>query len=137
MLGENFVKLKKNYSPIFIVVKPSKAVAILLDGNSKSLPSLLLEVLRAGSVPILVGGQRPASPNSLLPFAHLIDWEKALLWIPKTIFAQQQLEISLKSIDEEQWAQFRRNGRFLLEHYLGNAKGWDLFNPVSSSDGKG
>jgi hypothetical protein len=62
--------------------------SMLSSAQLLSAPSMvvaLLKVLRAGSIPVLVGGPNPATaagPNSRLPFAGMIRWERAALWMP-------------------------------------------------------
>ena len=118
-LFEKKIKINK-----YTELPSSMTLATGLLGNSTDsialIPKHVLSLFSAGSVPIIIGGPNPFGPKSPLPFGHFIRWERALLWIPHE---DGNLFKILSSIDNDTWVELRRNGRFILEHYLGNAKG--------------
>ena len=69
----------------------------------------LIESLRCGSVPVIVGIDR-------LPFDQVINWRKASVVIPH---AQLQTVLSvIATIGNEQIVGYRKQGRFLLDTYF-------------------
>uniref|UniRef100_A0A4D5S5W6 glucuronosyl-galactosyl-proteoglycan 4-alpha-N-acetylglucosaminyltransferase n=2 Tax=Ixodes scapularis TaxID=6945 RepID=A0A4D5S5W6_IXOSC len=69
------------------------------------------ESLRAGAVPVVLGGDRVE-----LPFGDFIDWTRASLLLP--LARVTELHFVLKTYLDADIVELRRRGRLLWEHYL-------------------
>ena len=70
----------------------------------------LLEALRFGSIPVILGNY------VRLPFAELLDWRKAAIILPKPRITE--LHFLLRTYTDSSIAEMRRQGRFLWETYF-------------------
>jgi hypothetical protein len=69
----------------------------------------LIESLKCGSIPIVLGLSR-------LPFDDVIDWRKAALIFPRTLW-RDALQIAA-AMDNDIMMEFRKQGKFLLNTYF-------------------
>ena len=74
----------------------------------------LIEALRCGAVPVIVGVKQ-------LPFDNVINWNKAGIILPDLI-SPPDLSALLKSFQPEALMEYRRQGRFLHETYFSSRK---------------
>ncbi|XP_014778123.1 exostosin-like 3 [Octopus bimaculoides] len=70
----------------------------------------LLEALKYGSIPVVLGNYVQ------LPFSELIDWQKAIIILPKPRITE--LHFLLRTYTDTIIAEMRRQGRFLWETYF-------------------
>lgn len=70
----------------------------------------LLEALRCGAVPIIVGLDR-------LPFDHVLEWHRAALILP-TLPSPVILSSVLTSLQPQVLMEYRRQGQFLISTYF-------------------
>ena len=70
----------------------------------------LIEALRCGSVPVVVG-------VSELPFENVIDWKKAAILMP-TLPPLEHMTAILSTLHPLTIMEFRRHGKFFLENYF-------------------
>lgn len=74
----------------------------------------LIEALRCGTVPVVVGVKR-------LPFDHVINWNKAAILL-STLLLPRALSTLLTHFQPETLMEYRRQGRFLYETYFSSRK---------------
>ncbi|GAB1610670.1 exostosin-like 3 [Argonauta hians] len=70
----------------------------------------LMEALKYGSIPVILGNYVH------LPFRELIDWQKAVIVLPKPRITE--LHFLLRTYTDNIIAEMRRQGRFLWETYF-------------------
>lgn len=87
----------------------------LIFSNSPSFSQHLYDVLRVGSIPVVVG------TDALLPFSEYLDWTQTVLTIPRRNLPF--LMPMLRSIPKNTIYRLRKAGRYFLENYVGNSKG--------------
>lgn len=78
----------------------------------------LYEALLAGSVPVVVSSKQP-----FLPFHEMIDWRLAMVKVARARLSAE-LHFILRSIAIADLLEMKRMGRFFLENYLLNTKGF-------------
>lgn len=84
----------------------------LTEGTASAAYTSLLEALRCGAVPVVVGVDR-------LPFDHVIDWHRAVVRLP-TLPPPSVLSAILSSLQPQVIMDYRRLGHFLVNTYFLN-----------------
>jgi hypothetical protein len=82
----------------------------LTEGTAVATYTYLLEALRCGAVPVIVGVDR-------LPFDHVIDWHRAAIHLP-TLPPPSVLFGILSSLQPQVVMDYRRQGHFLVNTYF-------------------
>ena len=82
----------------------------LSEGTARVTYTYLLEALRCGAVPVIVGVDR-------LPFDHVIDWHRAAIHLP-TLPPPNVLSRMLSSLQPQVIMDYRRQGHFLVTTYF-------------------
>ena len=82
----------------------------LTEGTAGAMYTYLVEALRCGAVPVVVGVDR-------LPFDHVIDWHRAVVRLP-TLPPPSVLSGILSSLQPQVIMDFRRQGHFLVNTYF-------------------
>lgn len=94
----------------------SKSKFSLIYGSSTAsyyTSARLIEALRCGSVPVIIGTNR-------LPFDTIINWNRAAVILPSTAISPSDIISLLLSIPIETYMEYRRQGRFLVDMYFKN-----------------
>ncbi|PSN36588.1 Exostosin-3 [Blattella germanica] len=73
------------------------------------------EALRAGAIPVLLGGDRLE-----MAYGEVVDWHKAALFLPKARITE--LHFFLRSISDADLLALRRQGRLVWEHYCSSVQ---------------
>ncbi|CAB3359251.1 Hypothetical predicted protein [Cloeon dipterum] len=98
----------------------SSTYALILAPTNVSIASTplilsrLVESLKAGAVPVLLGDYLQ------LPFAETLVWRKAVLHLPKARVTE--LHLILRAIPDNDLLTMRRQGRLLWERYMGSVQ---------------
>ena len=74
----------------------------------------IMEALRCGAVPVIIGINR-------LPFDKVINWNKVAILLP-VLLSPHDLSVLLSSFQPETLMEYRRQGRFLHETYFSSRK---------------
>ena len=82
----------------------------MTEGSASATYTYLLEALRCGAVPVVVGVDR-------LPFDHVIDWHKAVIHLP-TLPPPSVLSGILSPLQPQIIMDYRRQGHFLVNTYF-------------------
>lgn len=104
--SENFRRDMVKQSSFTLIIAPMNTSFI----STPLLHIRLLEALRFGSIPIILGNY------VRLPFAELLDWRKAAIILPKPRITE--LHFMLRTYTDSSIAEMRRQGRFLWETYF-------------------
>jgi alpha-1,4-N-acetylglucosaminyltransferase EXTL3 len=98
------------------LLKASTFVLIIHSehSNDQTVTMRFIEALQYGAVPVLI------SDDILLPFADIIDWERAAIMLHTAQFPQ--VHFILRTILVNDLLDIRRQGRFLWETYLSSTK---------------
>ncbi|XP_046392501.1 exostosin-3 [Ischnura elegans] len=75
----------------------------------------LWEALRAGAVPVMLGGDRLS-----FPFGEWVDWARAAILLPSARLPE--LHFLLRAVTDPDLASLRRQGRLLRERYLASVQ---------------
>lgn len=89
----------------------------LILSSFASAQQRIFEALKCNSIPVIVGSQSVSN----LPFGDFIDWNRAAIRLPRGRLAD--LVSILKQVPSQTILDMRRNGRFYMDHFLGDAKG--------------
>ncbi|KAJ9588546.1 hypothetical protein L9F63_018084, partial [Diploptera punctata] len=73
------------------------------------------EALRAGAIPVLLGGDRLE-----MAYGEVVDWHKAALFLPKARITE--LHFFLRSISDSDLLALRRQGRMVWERYCSSVQ---------------
>lgn len=79
--------------------------------SSTLLQARLYEALRAGAIPVILGGDQIE-----LPFSETIEWRRAALFLPKARVTE--VHFLLRAVPDSDLLLMRRQGRMLWERYL-------------------
>ena len=90
----------------------SSTFALILGGGETTTHARLVESLRAGAVPIVVGDVR-------LPFDDVLDWSRVAFRLADA--RATELNFFLRAVAEGDVLDMRRRGRFVWETYFGSA----------------
>ncbi|KAI1723382.1 glycosyl transferase family 64 domain-containing protein [Ditylenchus destructor] len=88
----------------------------LILSSFASAQQRIFEALKCNSIPVIVGSQSVSN----LPFGDFIDWNRAAIRLPRGRLAD--LVSILKQVPSQTILDMRRNGRFYMDHFLGDAK---------------
>ncbi|XP_058450453.1 exostosin-3 [Malaya genurostris] len=75
----------------------------------------LYEALRAGAIPVILGGDQIE-----LPYAETIEWRRAVVLLPKARITE--LHFLLRAIPDADLLSMRRQGRIFWERYLSSVQ---------------
>lgn len=94
--------------------------ALLLVPERSMVTSTLLqarvyEALRAGAIPVLLGGDQVE-----LPFSEMIEWRRVAMFLPKARVTE--LHFLLRSVPDADLLLMRRQGRMIWERYLSSVQ---------------
>ncbi|XP_058129438.1 exostosin-3 [Anopheles ziemanni] len=101
------------------VLKDSTFALLLAPGggsvSSTLLQARLYEALRAGAIPLILGGDQVQ-----LPYADTIDWRRVVIALPKARITE--LHFLLRAIPDADLLTMRRQGRLVWERYLSSVQ---------------
>uniref|UniRef100_A0A182JJ75 glucuronosyl-galactosyl-proteoglycan 4-alpha-N-acetylglucosaminyltransferase n=1 Tax=Anopheles atroparvus TaxID=41427 RepID=A0A182JJ75_ANOAO len=101
------------------VLKESTFALLLAPGggsvSSTLLQARLYEALRAGAIPLILGGDQVQ-----LPYAETIDWRRVVISLPKARITE--LHFLLRAIPDADLLTMRRQGRLVWERYLSSVQ---------------
>lgn len=83
--------------------------------TSTLLQARIYESLRAGAIPVILGGDQIE-----LPFSDMIEWRRAVMLLPKARVTE--LHFLLRSVPDSDLLFMRRQGRMIWERYLGSVQ---------------
>lgn len=83
--------------------------------SSTLLQARIYESLRAGVIPVILGGDQIE-----LPFSDMIEWRRAAMFLPKARVTE--LHFLLRSVPDSDLLFMRRQGRLIWERYLGSVQ---------------
>ncbi|XP_058058854.1 exostosin-3 [Anopheles bellator] len=94
--------------------------ALLLAPSGTAVSSTLLqarlyEALRAGAIPLILGGDQVT-----LPYAETIEWRRVVIALPKARITE--LHFLLRAIPDADLLTMRRQGRLVWERYLSSVQ---------------
>lgn len=94
--------------------------ALLLVPDQTMVSSTLLqarvyEALRAGAIPVILGGDQVE-----LPFSEMIEWRRVVMLLPKARVTE--LHFLLRSVPDADLLLMRRQGRMIWERYLSSVQ---------------
>lgn len=83
--------------------------------SSTLLQARIYESLRAGAIPVILGGDQIE-----LPFSDMIEWRRAVMFLPKARVTE--LHFLLRSVPDSDLLLMRRQGRMIWERYLSSVQ---------------
>lgn len=83
--------------------------------STTTLQTRLLEALKLGAVPVILGGD-----SIELPYSEVLSWRRAALFLPKARVTE--LHFFLRTIPDADLVAFRRQGRLLWERYCASVQ---------------
>ncbi len=97
-------------STFALLLAPERALV-----SSTLLQARLYEALRAGAIPVILGGDFVE-----LPYGEMIEWKKAVLFLPKARVTE--LHFLLRAVPDADLLVMRRQGRMIWERYLSSVQ---------------
>uniref|UniRef100_A0A8D8IVH2 glucuronosyl-galactosyl-proteoglycan 4-alpha-N-acetylglucosaminyltransferase n=1 Tax=Culex pipiens TaxID=7175 RepID=A0A8D8IVH2_CULPI len=101
------------------VLKEATFTLLLAPGGNSVSSTLfqarLYEALRAGAIPVILGGDQME-----LPYAETIDWRRVAVSLPKARITE--LHFLLRAIPDADLLCMRRQGRLIWERYLSSVQ---------------
>lgn len=85
------------------------------EASSTLLQARLYEALRAGAIPVIIGGDQV-----LLPYADTIDWRRIAILLPKGRITE--LHFLLRAVPDSDLLAMRRQARMIWERYLSSVQ---------------
>lgn len=79
------------------------------------LQARLYEALRAGAIPVILGGDQVE-----LPYGDMLEWRRAVLLLPKARVTE--LHFLLRALPDSDLLTMRRQGRLIWERYLSSVQ---------------
>ena len=89
----------------------------LSEKSSVSFQIRLAEALKYGSVPVVIGN----TPYPPLPYDEILDWRKALLFVPWHVSRANMIHI-LKNLNDSDIFEMRRYGRIMWTQYFSSTR---------------
>lgn len=83
--------------------------------SSTLLQARIYESLRAGAIPVILGGDQVE-----LPFSDMLEWRRAVMFLPKARVTE--LHFLLRSVPDSDLLLMRRQGRMIWERYLSSVQ---------------
>jgi alpha-1,4-N-acetylglucosaminyltransferase EXTL3 len=83
--------------------------------SSTLLQARIYEALRAGAIPVILGGDQVE-----LPFSDMLEWRRAVMFLPKARVTE--LHFLLRSVPDSDLLLMRRQGRMIWERYLSSVQ---------------
>ncbi|XP_035896380.1 LOW QUALITY PROTEIN: exostosin-3 [Anopheles stephensi] len=102
----------------FVLKESTFALLLAPGGGSTSstlLQARLYEALRAGAIPLVLGGDQVQ-----LPYAETIEWRRVVISLPKARITE--LHFLLRAIPDADLLMMRRQGRLVWERYLSSVQ---------------
>ncbi|EZA60195.1 Exostosin-3 [Ooceraea biroi] len=103
------------------ILKESTFALILAPSNvtlltTSSMQARLYEALRAGSIPVILGGDQIS-----LNYNEVIAWRRAVIFLPKARVTE--MHFLLRAVPDNDLLAMRRQGRLIWERYMSTAQG--------------
>ncbi|XP_020281923.1 exostosin-3 isoform X2 [Pseudomyrmex gracilis] len=83
--------------------------------TTSSMQARLYEALRAGSIPVILGGDQ-----ILLNYNEVIAWRRAVIFLPKARVTE--MHFLLRAVPDNDLLAMRRQGRLIWERYMSTAQ---------------
>ncbi|XP_070503866.1 exostosin-3 [Chironomus tepperi] len=97
-------------STFALILVPDRSII-----SSTLLQARIYESLRAGCIPVILGGDQV-----VLPFSEVIEWQRAVIFLPKARVTE--LHFFLRSVPDNDLLLMRRQGRLIWERYLSSVQ---------------
>ncbi|KAL3892228.1 hypothetical protein ACJMK2_004457 [Sinanodonta woodiana] len=103
----------------FDILKQSTFALIISPANVSIISttifqSRLYESLKNGAIPVVIGDYME------LPFSEILDWRRAVIALPKPRITE--LHFFLRTLSDNNVAEYKRHGRMMWEAYFGTSK---------------